>query len=621
MGKLTATKAHYGILLIRHVVFGAIACCSTLLTNAQNGPTETEAYSRYKRFMQYQPSRALADSFIIYGDLYSPLNYKIADSFFIRAIELGRLYKNDTVLVHATNGIGYYHYFQGNYYRSLQYFLQGKKLVEKFADEAWGIIPDNGIALIYLEVQLYDSAKKIIEATIDYGLRRKDTAAYLSAIGNMGWYYIKVHQPKEAVKLLRQFFNLYKFNGVSDAEGAINGASNLGEAYLMMGNADSAIYCLQKAKELSIEFDSRETIFYASCLLVNAWVRKGDAKKALHAYRVIDTVFLRHNMRADMVRLYYETSYLLDSAMGNIAGALKNHLLFKQWSDSTNAQLNIRGLTFLLENAKAQQMKLENEQLQFKNEMQKRNARNQRSYFISGALVLLAIGIAFYQWRMSKQRQKSERLNNEIRMAQLKALRSQMNPHFLFNLMASLEAKIENDPVTAQTILNQFSAMVRQSLEMSEHPFISLEEELDYLNNYCSLMQHNMGYRFAYTLKVTPDVDTATAQVPSMLIQPLLENAILHGFKDKAKGGKLELVISQSDSGDLVCTIQDNGPGIANLGEGQRKSFGQHILKKRMALYEQLLGRSFPLAIRNIMGSNGTVEGLEVILTLPSGHQ
>jgi tetratricopeptide (TPR) repeat protein len=563
----------------------------------------------------------MADSFLAFGDLYSSLDYKIADSFFDRSIEIGRQLNNDTVLYRAFRGKGYHHYFMAAYYQSMQYFLKAEEIVQKFEDASFYTDIENGMGLIYLEVQMYDSARKIFTRIRDQSLRRKDSAVYLSSIGNMGWFYICTGKPDSAVKMLRLFFSLYKYGGVSDAGFAIEGASNLGEAYLMLGNADSAIYCLQKAYSLSSEFSNRTKMFYTSCLLVKAWLLKGDKKAALEAYSHIDTAFLGSNREAGNHSLFYEVWYKLDSALGNTKAALKNHLLYKQWSDSATAQLNTRGISFLLENAKAEKIKLENQQLQLKNELQKRRTRNQRNYFILGALLLAGAGIAFYRNRMHQQRRKSLLLNNEIREAQLKALRSQMNPHFLFNLMAKVEARIETDAVAAQQIVTHFSTLVRRSLEMSEEKFIPLEEEINYLHHYCSLMQQAADNPFAFYIKADEALDTAMTKIPSMLAQPVVENAILHGFGNKKQGGRLEVHFSPAPVGGINCRIADNGPGILHLDQQQRKSFGQSILKNRLALYEQLLGRPFPLEIRNILSTEGHIQGLEVMMLLPVGHE
>lgn len=192
-----------------------------------------------------------------------------------------------------------------------------------------------------------------------------------------------------------------------------------------------------------------------------------------------------------------------------------------------------------------------------------------------------------------KQRQvlKQVQLENELRLTQQNALKAQMNPHFLFNVLNSIKGYIyENDKKNAARYLSDFSNLVRKVLEMSSQPTVSLEKEFEALKVYIELEAMLIQSDFHYSILLEPAVDAGHIEVPALLIQPYVENAFKHGLRHKKGEKKLNIHARISDESVLEISISDNGIGraaAAAINDQQRKehdSFASNAMGKRLEL-------------------------------------
>ena len=182
-----------------------------------------------------------------------------------------------------------------------------------------------------------------------------------------------------------------------------------------------------------------------------------------------------------------------------------------------------------------------------------------------------------------------------------KALRAQMNPHFMFNALNGLQSTmILKGEREANKYLGSFSKLLRSSLDMSNSDTISLAEEIDYLNAYLNLEKLRQARELTGEIKVIPeDLEIEDIQIPCMLFQPIIENAIMHGLSPKRDGDATIDVLFTEEHGQLVGSVIDNGIGreaAAKLKEKNRKnhkSWATHIMKERI---ERLL-ISIPIKI------------------------
>ena len=163
--------------------------------------------------------------------------------------------------------------------------------------------------------------------------------------------------------------------------------------------------------------------------------------------------------------------------------------------------------------------------------------------------------------------------------ARLKLLETQLEPHMLFNTLANLRALIGVDPDRAQQMLDHMIAYLRATLGASRAATHPLQAEFDRLRDYLALMQIRMGPRLAFTLDLPADL--AQQPMPTLLLQPLVENAIKHGLEPKVEGGRVD-VRARRDGGAIVIEVEDTGVGLGD-GAGNAAGFGQAQIRERLA--------------------------------------
>jgi two-component sensor histidine kinase len=210
---------------------------------------------------------------------------------------------------------------------------------------------------------------------------------------------------------------------------------------------------------------------------------------------------------------------------------------------------------------------------------------------------VIAVVLSIYLWRMKLMRIKIHHLNrrilleNELRTSILTSIKAQMNPHFFYNALNTIQSYIfSNDRYSATTYLSKFSKLTRMILEMSDQPRIKLEDEITALTLYLELEQMRFHTGFHFQIILMPKMDIRLIEIPSMLIQPYVENAVKHGLLHKIEGEK-KMIVSFHEEGEFVRVIvDDNGIGRKKSEEINKqrldkpKSFGTEFTKKRLEL-------------------------------------
>jgi ligand-binding sensor domain-containing protein/two-component sensor histidine kinase len=239
-------------------------------------------------------------------------------------------------------------------------------------------------------------------------------------------------------------------------------------------------------------------------------------------------------------------------------------------------------------------------------------------------LIVFALGAVVFLWVRYRINQLNSRLALETALAESerKALRLQMNPHFVFNALDAISGFIfQNEPREAVRYLTSFAKLMRLTLESSRETRVPLQNELQLLKNYIELEQLRFGQSFSYRIEVDDEIDPYEDHLPPMLVQPFVENAILHGLRNRAQG-KGELTLTFQRTGEyLQCRITDNGVGreksrALNAKRGKR-SLATSITEERIELLSKSLGKPVRFQITDLTDSKGEAAGTEVLITFP----
>lgn len=241
---------------------------------------------------------------------------------------------------------------------------------------------------------------------------------------------------------------------------------------------------------------------------------------------------------------------------------------------------------------------------------------------ISGIGLILTILITWTR-RIKRNERKKMEMEKRMAMVELKALRSQMNPHFMFNTMSSIQHYITlNDTESALTYLSKFSRLMRRILDNSKRARIPIKDEIDALTLYLLLESLRFKNKFSYFINVDPSIDSNFDEIPSMLIQPYVENAIIHGVVHNEQKGQISIELIREKE-TIKCTIIDNGIGREKSREmnrsknKQHQSAGMSITRERLEILNAAHDDKTSVRITDLKDENNQATGTKVEITIP----
>lgn len=250
-----------------------------------------------------------------------------------------------------------------------------------------------------------------------------------------------------------------------------------------------------------------------------------------------------------------------------------------------------------------------------------------KTWWFKSIILLLAIALVFlaYGFRV-KQIQKKEKMRSdyEIQINELEnsSLRSQMNPHFIFNSLNTINSFINrNEGAKANQYITRFSKLMRLILDHSRRRKITLADELNVVDLYIQVERTRFDNKFDYRINIAPDIDPASIEISPLILQPFVENAIIHGLLPLQKGGLLQINIQRKDK-ILLCTIEDNGVGrekamhYKQLSPEKRKSHGLEVTLKRIELFNKSHNIYVPVIVTDLIDRYNAAIGTKVEIGL-----
>lgn len=236
-----------------------------------------------------------------------------------------------------------------------------------------------------------------------------------------------------------------------------------------------------------------------------------------------------------------------------------------------------------------------------------------------------ALVYGFYRFKINQVKREEAiktELNKQLANSEMKALRSQMNPHFIFNSLNSIKYYIlQNNSEIASKYLNQFSKLIRQILNNSQQDFISLADEVESLKLYLEMEVLRFGGKVKYEFIISENIDSEIITIPTMIIQPFIENAIWHGLMHKEKGGNVRILIHGIEENQLKIVVEDDGIGRQKAAElksksaTKSKSLGLKITAERVRLLNQNYDLKMKIEIEDLIDNQAIARGTRVIIT------
>ena len=363
---------------------------------------------------------------------------------------------------------------------------------------------------------------------------------------------------------------------------------DLGNAYLKQNNLKEAIPLLEESAAEAEKDEDVETQKDAVEKLSEAYVSLGDENKALTNYqKYVSLVDVLYKQKEKEISDAIDLNRSLAESQNRITSLEKDRAL-------SESKLQL---------------------YQTENRLTVENDRRQRLtiYALLAGLILLLFSL-FWMIRSNRQR----RIANNL--LALKSLRTQMNPHFIFNALNSVNSFIaQNDERSANRYLTEFSTLMRSVLVNSEEDFISLEKEIELLELYLKLEHSRFQDQFDYKLEIDSEIDQEQFQIPPMLLQPYIENAVWHGLRYKEEKGLLKVALTKNNDASITITITDDGIGrkrskeLKTEHQKKQQSKGMQNIKQRIAILNKMYPDKVAVHIEDLYDDN---TGTKVVLTL-----
>ncbi len=544
--------------------------------------------------------------------------YILATEYHEKALKAAIESKNEHLIAVSHNNAGVDYRRREMLEKAFEHHFQALKIAEKINEPRALTVAINSIGNIYLSDAKYDAAIREFTRALELEEKGNNPLGVAINLGNLGYAYEGLNQLDKAIDYYER--SLAVNQQLNNHTGMAICYTCLGTAYQKKGNMAAAMIYLQKALDANEQVEDKVHLaenYISIGRLLNEEGKLPEARKYIQ--QALD---LGHK---------WTFNYILQEGYKAMADNFKRSGDFEKSFDNTQRSLQYKD-SILEERTSTEfaQMKALHEVHQKDNQIkvlqqdqeinQLRIRRNLALVIaLAGFLFMLIVGGFFYI------RHRNLQANRQTLQLELRSLRSQMNPHFIFNSLNSIHRYIwSNNQEEASDYLTKFSKLMRMILDNSQHTFIPLNKELDSLRLYLDLEALRCNHMFDYQIIVDDEINEEEVLIPPMIIQPYVENAIWHGLVHRKEKGKLDITVTLSGR-ILEVTVTDNGIGrklameIREKKDRLHNSMGMKVTEGRIALIRKINNtKDANVEITDLHGPEGEAAGTKVRIVLPA---
>jgi tetratricopeptide (TPR) repeat protein len=531
-------------------------------------------------FLQLAYHKAKKDSAKIascYSDIGTIYTEMMEDSlslkFLYKAMDFYKTKENSKEKTVLIGNIGYTYLNMGSYVDALKYFKKSLTMCEEM-DYNEGIATTNSnIGKVYTQQRKYKKALPYFKKALNKYSELNDNVGIAMAYNRIGILKYHLKEYNKAIKYFSKSAELRE--QIGDIHDYISSISNIAYINNLMGNSKKAILKYNEALSKAYENNYKDVIIGVLKNLSKVYVSIGDYPKAyqtLEKYsKLKDEVYNKEKSETvEKLKVEYETEQK-EAEINNL----------KSVTELQNKTLEQRQMIIIL---------------------------------LIGSLALL--GLLGYLG-ISRYRMKAQQNSMELEQ---RLLRSQMNPHFIFNSLSVIQGYIfDGSKEEAASYLSNFSKLMRNILENSREEYVMLSKEIETLNHYLDLQNLRHGGKIKYNIIVSDSLPPDSVSVPPMIAQPFIENSIKHGMEDVEELSIVVKYIMNDDKMKLI--IEDNGIGInqsqKRKGNEEHNSLAISITEGRLQLLSKCAKKKFKLKIIDISEENENLSGTRVEVELP----
>ena len=571
-------------------------------------------------------SMGIARSYFGKGLAYFNLSaYDTAIQFHQKALKIYTAIGDQKRIANTLNSIGANYRNLSDYAVAIDYYLKALATYEKLKSKIEIAMVLSNVGMIYKDIEDYSNAQQYYQKALTIYRNEEDKAGIAKTLKNIAIAYDEVGNSDKALNI---FSEALKMNQELGLKFEISSNLNaLGIIYFDRGQYSKALPFFKESIAISSKLNDKRAVGITSNYIGRLYLNCPDSilqKEGIplsNRYKKALEFQERGFELAQQTGSLSQQSSSLQSlsetyeALHDYKKALDYHKQFLILKDSAfnekkSNEIVRKQMQYDFEK-KAALVKAEHDKQQALADAEIKRQYIIRNTIIGGAVILLLGSLStfvFYKRKKDAEVQKTAaEFKAEVADVEMKALRAQMNPHFIFNSLNSIGDYIsKNNIQTADIYLTKFAKLIRMILEHSEQKEIPLADELKALELYIQLEALRMNNKFTYLIKTADDIDVENTLVPPLILQPFVENSIWHGFVNKQDAGVLSLQFNVEND-MLKCVVEDNGVGrkaSAREIKKDKSSLGLKITQSRIDILNKLKKSNAGIAFHDL--STGT---------------
>ncbi|MEO8151165.1 MAG: histidine kinase [Bacteroidia bacterium] len=556
---------------------------------------------------QLKDNKNLAHAWCNLGNYYTGTgNSDSTIICFRKAYEYAVAAKDKNYEASTLYALGFGNIHKGNLKEALDYLYRSIKAYEEdnHPDDAYAALMYVGT--VYNQLEEYNKAISFYQRSWKLATKKSDLFTQALLLNYMGQAYRNLSAYDSSIAYYQKTVEMAR--GINYSELSISALIYLGTNYLYKGDTTTGLYYLYQSvnenKELQLKENLAESYFNLGLVLFAKHKLDSAAWYAEQAEKLAASLGFSNSQKQveSLLSKVYESK-------GDFKKALLSFKKFIELRDSSTSNEAYRDALDKEFKYQADKKEFIAKAAQEKKDIQAREQRNKLIIsLVAMAAIMVLGGFLFFVNR----KRKEYKYRRNIAESEMKALRAQMNPHFMFNSLNAIQQMVlNNDNENAFNYLDTYSKLTRKILENSEKKWITVDDEIKFLELYLSIESLRFQNAFRYEIKVDDRVDIHYDKVPAMIVQPYVENAIRHGLFPKESNQQLLITFNKSGTNHLEITIEDNGVGRKKSSElkveGNHHSMGMSITENRLRLLDDKNENS--VLIEDLTGPDGSAAG------------
>ncbi|MGB4204838.1 MAG: tetratricopeptide repeat protein [Bacteroidales bacterium] len=547
---------------------------------------------------------------------YSSSDYNKAIEYLKDAYIIIEELKDSSLLLNTLNKLSINYRLTGNYKESLSTSLRALQIAEQQNDTVSCARFYNNIGGVYKELKEFDKALDYYVHAYNIYSRLNDLSGLAQTTNNIGI----IHRMNQNYDTALIYYNksLYFEQQLNNKRGIAQSLNNIGNLYFLIGDYKKAIESFHTSLSISQETGNIESQTVSWNFLGNVYSKLGNFNESTEAYNKMLSL---SNQTGNKNRLSMAVEQL--AKIYTQTGDLKKAIEYYEKLTALRDSLYQEQINVIVTEIEAK-YELENQAKEIENLRQKTKIQELRlnaHRFIIYALIILSLISVFIAFLVT-QRNKLRIAKKNAELEQ-KLFRLQMNPHFMFNALNTIQSFIiTNNTDDAIKYLSNFAKLMRQVLNNSRQDLISLANEINAMEYYMQLQQLRYDNKFVYNIFVGPKLHPELIMIPPMLAQPFIENSIEHGFQGLKHQGKINISFNLNHD-SIIFEIKDNGIGITQALKNKSAEMPDHdsiamdITLERIRLLNQNKKHKIEFQVKELLSQDMMAEGTVVSFSIP----